>query len=106
MRQNPGEFIGVLTDMWGGYSDISGPGAVEAAKMAVEDFGGKVLGMPIEVVSADHQNKADVPVGLLQDHRDDPWRRGISPPVRDGVSHGEMRSTALRADDDSKIEGE
>lgn len=52
--------IGVLTDMSGGYSDISGPGAVEAAKMAVEDFGNSVLGIPIEVVAADHQNKADV----------------------------------------------
>jgi branched-chain amino acid transport system substrate-binding protein len=52
--------IGVLTDMSGTYSDISGPGAVEAARMAVEDFGGKVLGAPIEVMSADHQNKADI----------------------------------------------
>ncbi|MGB8856974.1 MAG: ABC transporter substrate-binding protein [Burkholderiales bacterium] len=52
--------IGVLTDMASLYADISGKGAVEAVKMAVEDFGGKVLGMPIEVVSADHQNKADI----------------------------------------------
>ncbi len=52
--------IGVLTDMSGYYSDASGPGSVLAARMAVEDFGGKVLGKPIEVVSADHQNKADV----------------------------------------------
>jgi branched-chain amino acid transport system substrate-binding protein len=52
--------LGVLTDMSGSYSDISGPGAIEAAKMAVEDFGGTVLGVPIEIVSADHQNKADV----------------------------------------------
>jgi len=52
--------LGVLTDMSGTYSDLSGPGAIEAAKMAVEDFGGTVLGKPIEVVSADHQNKADV----------------------------------------------
>jgi len=52
--------LGVLTDMSGTYSDLSGPGAIEAAKMAVEDFGGAVLGKPIEVVSADHQNKADV----------------------------------------------
>jgi branched-chain amino acid transport system substrate-binding protein len=52
--------IGVLTDMSGYYSDLAGPGSVLAAKMAVEDFGGKVLGAPIEVVSADHQNKADV----------------------------------------------
>jgi len=52
--------LGVLTDMSGTYSDLSGPGATEAAKMAVEDFGATVLGKPIEVVSADHQNKADV----------------------------------------------
>ncbi|MBI4797414.1 MAG: ABC transporter substrate-binding protein [Desulfarculus sp.] len=52
--------IGVLNDMSGVYSDLCGPGSVEAVKMAVEDFGGKVLGKPIEVVSADHQNKADI----------------------------------------------
>jgi branched-chain amino acid transport system substrate-binding protein len=52
--------IGVLTDMTGYYSDLAGPGSVLAAKMAAEDFGGKVLGAPIEIVSSDHQNKADV----------------------------------------------
>jgi len=52
--------IGVLTDMTGYYSDLAGSGSVLAAKMAVEDFGGKVLGKPIEVISADHQNKADI----------------------------------------------
>jgi branched-chain amino acid transport system substrate-binding protein len=52
--------IGVLTDMTGFYSDLAGPGSVLAVKMAVDDFGGKVLGKPIEVVSADHQNKADI----------------------------------------------
>jgi branched-chain amino acid transport system substrate-binding protein len=52
--------IGVLTDMTGYYSDLAGPGSVEAARMAVDDFGGKVLGKPIAIVSADHQNKADV----------------------------------------------
>lgn len=52
--------IGVLTDMSGPYSDNVGAGAVLAAKMAVEDFGGTVAGMPIEIVSADHQNKADI----------------------------------------------
>jgi branched-chain amino acid transport system substrate-binding protein len=52
--------IGVLTDMSGYYSDLAGSGSVTAAKMAIEDFGGKVLGKPIEIVSADHQNKADV----------------------------------------------
>ena len=52
--------IGVLTDLSGAYSDLAGPGSVLAVKMAVEDFGGKVLGKPIEVVSADHQNKGDI----------------------------------------------
>jgi branched-chain amino acid transport system substrate-binding protein len=52
--------VGVLTDMSGIYSDLSGKGAVEAVRMAVEDFGGKVLGKPIEVVYADHQNKPDI----------------------------------------------
>jgi branched-chain amino acid transport system substrate-binding protein len=52
--------IGVLTDMTGYYSDLAGPGAVLAAQMAADDFGGKVLGAPIQIVSADHQLKADV----------------------------------------------
>jgi branched-chain amino acid transport system substrate-binding protein len=52
--------IGVLTDMAGTFSDISGPGAVLAVKMAIEDFGGSVLGRPIEVLSAYNQNKPDI----------------------------------------------
>ncbi|TFY99853.1 ABC transporter substrate-binding protein [Ramlibacter rhizophilus] len=52
--------IGVLTDISGVYADISGKGAIEAVKMAVEDFGGTMFGKPIDVVSADHQNKADI----------------------------------------------
>lgn len=53
--------IGVLGDMSGVYkSSFSGPGAIDAVKMAVKDFGGKVLGKPIEVISADHQNKPDI----------------------------------------------
>jgi branched-chain amino acid transport system substrate-binding protein len=52
--------IGVLTDMSGQFSPESGEGAVTAVKMAVEDFGGTVLGKPIEVVSADHQNKPEI----------------------------------------------
>ncbi|WP_374251530.1 ABC transporter substrate-binding protein [Xanthobacter sp.] len=52
--------IGVLTDMSGIYSDFGGPGSVLAARMAAEDFGGKVGGAPVEIVAADHQNKADV----------------------------------------------
>ncbi|HZW22912.1 ABC transporter substrate-binding protein [Noviherbaspirillum sp.] len=52
--------IGIITDMSGLYADIDGPGGVEAIKMAVADFGGNVAGKKIEVLSADHQNKADI----------------------------------------------
>lgn len=52
--------IGILNDQSGVYANFGGKYSYEAAKMAVEDFGGKVLGSPVEVVTADHQNKPDV----------------------------------------------
>ena len=52
--------IGVLNDQSGIYADLAGPGSVEAARMAIEDFGGSVLGKKIELLSGDHQNKADI----------------------------------------------
>jgi len=52
--------IGVLTDLTGIYTEIGGRGSVVAAQMAVEDFGGEVLGKPVEIVSADHQNRVDI----------------------------------------------
>jgi branched-chain amino acid transport system substrate-binding protein len=52
--------IGFITDMSGVYSDIDGQGGVEAIKMAIADFGGSVAGKKIELVSSDHQNKADI----------------------------------------------
>ena len=54
--------IGVLTDLSGAYSDLSGQGSVVAARMAIEDFSKSktVLGKKIELISADHQNKADI----------------------------------------------
>ncbi len=52
--------IGVLEDMTGPLSDGAGPGTVVAVRMAAEDFGGSVLGRPVEVVSADHANKPDI----------------------------------------------
>jgi len=52
--------IGVLNDQSSMYSDLTGSGSVTAARMAVEDFGGKVNDRPIEIVTADHQNKADI----------------------------------------------
>ncbi|NBO76105.1 MAG: ABC transporter substrate-binding protein [Betaproteobacteria bacterium] len=58
--------IGVLTDMSGLYADYGGPGAVAAARLAVQDFGGKMFGKNIEVVNADHQNKPDIAKNVTQ----------------------------------------
>ncbi len=52
--------IGAMVDMSGTYSALGGPGMVNALKMAAEDFGGKVLGRPIEILSANYQNKVDI----------------------------------------------
>ncbi|ENR66108.1 ABC transporter substrate-binding protein [Brucella abortus] len=52
--------IGILNDQSGVYADFGGKWSYEAAKMAAEDFGGTVLGAPIEIITADHQNKPDV----------------------------------------------
>jgi branched-chain amino acid transport system substrate-binding protein len=58
--------IGVLNDQSGLYADLGGPGSVVAARMAVEDAGGTVLGKPVEIVFADHQNKADIGVAVAR----------------------------------------
>ena len=58
--------IGVLTDLSGQFSHESGEGAVTAVRMAIEDFGGKVLGKPIELVVADHQNKPDIALTIAR----------------------------------------
>lgn len=52
--------IGILNDQSGPYADLSGQGSVAAAQMAIDEFGGTVLGKKIELLSADHQNKADI----------------------------------------------
>ncbi|WP_284735555.1 ABC transporter substrate-binding protein [Dongia deserti] len=58
--------IGILNDQSGVYADFGGKWSVEAAKMAVEDFGGKVQGATIEVISADHQNKPDIAANIAR----------------------------------------
>jgi branched-chain amino acid transport system substrate-binding protein len=58
--------IGVLTDLSGPAATATGPGSVAAAQMAVDDFGGKVLGKPITVISADHQIKPDIAAGIAR----------------------------------------
>lgn len=59
--------IGVLGDQSSNFADSGGPGSVTATRMAVEDFGGKVLDRPIEVLVADHQNKADTGIGIARE---------------------------------------
>ncbi len=59
--------LGAILDMSGLYADITGVGSETAAKMAVEDFGGEVLGRKIEIVAADHLNKADLASSIARD---------------------------------------
>lgn len=66
--------IGVLADLSSAYSDIGGKGLIDAARMAVEDFGGSVLERPVELVAADGQNKADVASSLAREWFD---RQGV-----------------------------
>jgi branched-chain amino acid transport system substrate-binding protein len=58
--------IGVLTDFSSVYSHIGGVGDLEAAKMAIEDFGGTMFGKPIELVSADPLNKPDIAASIAR----------------------------------------
>ncbi len=58
--------IGILNDQSGPYADVGGKGSVVAAKLAVQDFGGKLLGKRIEIVSADHQNKPDIAAAIAR----------------------------------------
>ena len=62
--------IGDIDDMAGLYADINGPKAVEAIKMAIADFGGSALGQPIELLTADHQNKPDIGASKVREWTD------------------------------------
>ncbi len=70
MAQNKPLKLGAILDMSGLYADITGPGSELAAKMAAEDFGGEVLGRKIEIVAADHLNKADLSANIARDMLD------------------------------------
>jgi branched-chain amino acid transport system substrate-binding protein len=59
--------IGIMNDQSGPYADLAGPGSVQSMKMAIEDFGGTVLGKKIELLVADHQNKVDVGVDIARE---------------------------------------
>src|ERR1043165_4962505 len=62
--------LGGILDMSGLYADITGAGSETAAKMAAEDFGGEVLGRKIEIIAADHLNKADLAANIARDMLD------------------------------------
>jgi branched-chain amino acid transport system substrate-binding protein len=77
--------IGVLNDQSGPYADLSGPGGAESARMAIEDFGGSVLGKPIELLVADHQNKVDVGLAAARQWYDARGVRAIFDITNSGV---------------------
>jgi len=79
--------LGLLSDMSGPYRDVGGPGNRVAAELAVQDFGGAVLGRPIEVMQADEQNKPDVAVALAREWLDE---QGV-----DALADGSASSTGL-----------
>jgi len=59
--------LGAILDMGGVYADVTGPGSETAARMAIEDFGGKLLGQPIQFMVADHQNKPDIAASIARE---------------------------------------
>ncbi len=78
--------IGVMTDMSGQFSDEAGQGAVNAVKMAVQDFGGTVLGRKIEVLVSDHQNKTDVATSKAREWFDTQNVKMINDLINSGVA--------------------
>jgi len=78
--------IGIMNDQSGPYADLAGPGSVEMARMAIEDFGGAVLGKPIELLVADHQNKVDVGLAIARQWYDERGVRAIFDITNSGVA--------------------
>jgi branched-chain amino acid transport system substrate-binding protein len=79
--------IGILNDQSSVYADIGGPGSVAAARLAAEEFGGKVLGKPIEILFADNQNRADIASATA--------RRWIDSERLDVLADGDASSSSL-----------
>jgi branched-chain amino acid transport system substrate-binding protein len=78
--------IGVMNDQSGPYADLAGPGSVEIARMAIEDSGGAVLGKPIELLVADHQNKVDIGLAIARQWYDERGARVIFDITNSGVA--------------------
>ncbi len=86
-RADEGAFtIGIMNDQSGPYADLSGPSSVQAVKMAIEDFGGAVIGMKIELLVADHQNKVDVGLNIAREWYDSKGVQAIFDITNSGVA--------------------
>src|SRR5215468_11368423 len=89
--------LGGILDMSSLYADITGAGSETAAKMAAEDFGGEVLGRKIEIIAADHLNKADLAANIARDMLDN---QGV-----EMIYDVAASATALAAGEISKARG-
>jgi branched-chain amino acid transport system substrate-binding protein len=78
--------IGIMNDQSGPYADLAGPGSVQVMKMAIEDFGGSVLGKKIELLVADHQNKVDVGLNIAREWYDTKGAEAIFDITNSGVA--------------------
>ena len=84
--------IGMPSDFSGIYADLTGKGSAIAAQMAIDEFGGKVLGKPIELLTGDHHLKADVAVGITREWLD---RKGLDAVVDIAASSAALAVTKL-----------
>ena len=80
--------LGIMNDQSGPYADLSGPSSVQAVKMAIEDFGGSVLGKKVELLVADHQNKVDVGLAIAREWFDTKGVESIFDITNSGVALG------------------
>ena len=91
--------IGFITDMSSLYSDVEGKGGATAIQMAIDDFGGKVLGQPIGLLTADHQNKADIAASKAREWID---TQGVTM-VFGGTNSGTALATAKVAQEKKRV---
>ena len=91
--------IGFITDMSSLYADVEGKNGALAIQMAIDDFGGKVLGMPIELLSADHQNKADIAASKAREWID---TQGLTM-IFGGTNSGTALATAKVASEKKRV---
>ena len=91
--------IGFITDMSSLYADLEGKNGAVAIQMAIDDFGGKVLGMPIELLTAEHQNKADIAASKAREWID---TQGLTM-VFGGTNSGTALATAKVAAEKKRV---